>query len=170
MQIANRKSRISRGFTLIELLLVIAIIAVLLALLLPALWRARHQARVTRAKVEMKQVETAWISYRNDYRHLPPYGVYNGIMGQNAIDILRGERLAVGQDTYNARRIAYMEFPGNPSEFKDPWGTVYQLRLATRDNPNMLEWPFMGNRRFRLYRPVAVWSIGHTPARPITSW
>ena len=56
-------SRKDRGFTLVELLVVIAIIALLMGLLLPALARARSQAKRIVCLSGLRQLVLGWVSY-----------------------------------------------------------------------------------------------------------
>jgi prepilin-type N-terminal cleavage/methylation domain-containing protein len=55
-----------RGFTLVELLLVIAIIAILMAILMPALNRAREQGKRAACLNNCKQLALAWGMYADD--------------------------------------------------------------------------------------------------------
>jgi prepilin-type N-terminal cleavage/methylation domain-containing protein/prepilin-type processing-associated H-X9-DG protein len=75
-----------KGFTLIELLVVVAIIAILAAMLLPTLSRAREKARQTVCMNNMKEFAIIFTLYQMDYKdymvppRIPPSGYWNNFV------------------------------------------------------------------------------------------
>ena len=72
MSTHKRPSR--SGFSLVEMLVVIAILGILAALILPAVWRAVVRARETRIILEVSQLDMALESYRQNRGAYPPGG------------------------------------------------------------------------------------------------
>ena len=74
-----RGARQAGGFTLVELLVVIGIIALLVALLLPAVQGARESARRTNCLNKMKQLGLGVLGYESQNGVLPPGGTMRGV-------------------------------------------------------------------------------------------
>src|SRR5258708_5698103 len=77
----SRLERSVKGFTLIELLVVIAIIAIIAALLLPGLSRAKTQAKRIQCVNNLHQLGTALALYVQDYHNYPysHHGIASGV-------------------------------------------------------------------------------------------
>lgn len=72
-QLAPDSPRSCRAFTLVELLVVISIIAVLIAILLPALSKAREAAQAVKCQSQFRQIGLAMQFYCNDSKGFTPY-------------------------------------------------------------------------------------------------
>ena len=76
------KKRRRKSFTLIELLIVVAIIAILAAMLLPALNKARQAAYATMCQNNASQISKGFIMYAGDYQDwMLPYNLNSAISG-----------------------------------------------------------------------------------------
>jgi prepilin-type N-terminal cleavage/methylation domain-containing protein len=75
----NIREAAHRGFTLIELLVVISIIALLIALLLPALQSARRVAQAAVCQSNLRQLAVWGMTYSNEWNSLLPHNYANFI-------------------------------------------------------------------------------------------
>ncbi len=107
--------RTRRGFTLVELLVVIAIIAILAALLLPALAAAKEKARVIRCTGNFRQIGLALAVYVNDNNDCVPSALNFGVPPNNI-----PAAAASVADTYRYGGVAKMLALANPRVFWCP--------------------------------------------------
>jgi len=87
------KTKFKSGFTLIELLVVVAIIAVLIAMLLPAIGAARERAKTIACAAQLKQISSYLFLYAENYNRFPN-SRWDGFINGNYVEIHWFQRLS----------------------------------------------------------------------------
>ena len=169
--------RHTRAFTLIELLVVIAIIAIIAAMLMPALAKAKDQARKIKCIGNHKQLAVAWALYPIDNQELlvmnggaaltftpgstPPYlWAYGGNHGDPGTltnkSFLVDSRYALLASYARAHEL--YKCPADRVQWPLSSGKVYELRsytlnsyIGTPSSPSLFMNPLTYNSNYELY-------------------
>jgi prepilin-type N-terminal cleavage/methylation domain-containing protein/prepilin-type processing-associated H-X9-DG protein len=102
-----RSVRKRAGFTLIELLVVIGVIAILVALLLPAVQAAREAARRTQCRNNLKQIGLALQNYHDIQRMFPPGRERSLVNGQGRCFSAYAHLLPMLEQTNASRQVNF---------------------------------------------------------------
>ena len=143
------------GFTLIELLVVVSIIALLVSILLPALGRAREQAKLVVCASNDRQIILSIVYYAQD--HEDKITTNTGRYGYD---------LAVGGDYIGAGHYYYLGYLEDPEvyfcpadikcqynhEYDEPWGSYKTIFPPT---PELPTWRIMTNGNHYRYSHYA---------------
>ena len=105
-----------RGFTLVELLVVIAIIAILAAMLLPTLSKAKDSAKKAQAKTEMQNIAAAVRQYNAEYNRYPIPTKIADSLTLASPDYTYGTMHMTGSRASRASRILAPIFSFRPSQ------------------------------------------------------
>lgn len=137
------KSRLDarRGFTLVELLTVVSLIAVLIAILLPALARARSMARRVEDLSNLKQLSAICIMYAGENRGFLPVGRRNTFVSDDYVWFNDATWLEL--QSWGAS-----DSIGACTNIRDSDGfTTYGQPISTAPGDTYLGWIYWGGRQ-----------------------
>ena len=126
----------SLAFTLIELLVTIGIIAILAAILLPAIKAALDKAHKAQAQHEISGIANAIKSYYNEYSKYPtlqvPYPATDTSFGKGGATADNKDIISVLTGN-NPRKISFLELSSTSTNATgnaiDPWDNAYGIGL-----------------------------------------
>lgn len=134
-----KKNNKKTGFTLIELLVVIAIIAMLAALLFPAISSSFRTAKNTQAQNTAQMIENAIMIYKNEYNGKLPVETYGSdddisqsdSVSKEIIEVLMNIGPGNANNPLNHKGIVFLEADTafDDGTFPDPWGNQYKILL-----------------------------------------
>ncbi len=79
-QVKEEKFALAKGFTILEILVVLAVLAILIGIAVPRIKGMQDQAGITRAKSELKAIQTAVESYKMNNGTYPTYDMHDALM------------------------------------------------------------------------------------------
>jgi len=129
---------VKRGFTLIELLVVVSITALLMGILLPAMGRARIQAKVVAVNAELRDIGLALELYSSDNSNkYPPTRVdcmLGGHFYQLPVELVESGYLpAPGEDTFMAAGIEDRFNRGYTYKYRSVGELIYNRTVTIKD-------------------------------------
>ncbi|MEX0774394.1 MAG: prepilin-type N-terminal cleavage/methylation domain-containing protein [Phycisphaeraceae bacterium] len=127
----------SRGFTLVELLVVTSIIALLIALLLPALGAARRAANTVRCLANLRQVGVGFAGYLNDNKQVLPYAFDFSVTPNTT---WRGNTSAYLNNDGRIWRCPNATLPGKGQHYSANLALMREHRTATPPDPERVKY------------------------------
>jgi prepilin-type N-terminal cleavage/methylation domain-containing protein/prepilin-type processing-associated H-X9-DG protein len=170
----NRLRKTQRAFTLVELLVVIGIIALLIAILLPALGRAREQSATVKCLSNLRQIGVAIVQYGNANRGaLVPGAVRfpgDGLDRDNWATILvAGKYLPAPPQPPSTSGNTFADTSFGDSVFRCPTGLDNRVLTGASSTPTS-PYDQIGGGFFRLLSSNTTGKMGIDPGLRIDAW